>query len=674
MTDPRGTAVAVLLAGIAGAAGAQDVPLRSGEHDGFTRLVFEAPFAADWTLTHRPGAAEIALTGLAGGIDASGVFDRIGRDRVADVAWTDGTLTLDLACDCTASVGQIGSGHIVIDVAPGVPAIVVPADARPNPPAAVPATAAAAPDALDPADVARWFPFGLDGAPRTPDAPPPGPMPAPTAPAVVAATDPVPRRTPRIVDPVLPASPGEVVSLPLLMAPLASPLGDHLDRVLRDVVVAADARRTIPDALPDGPRAKPADTQLRIRDARAPDPRDIPYDERVACEGAAPLRDLLLRDPGTALTDLAALTEAYDPARRDTVRALRDGYLAAGLGAEARHLGRLADIDDAWTDLMADAVDHIALAALPDDAWDCGSATTLLALNLAVPDRGLTARDRRRLAAFAGDLPRARQRDLLPRAADNTARGGDLETAAELAALVGPPPEDAAEAREIGRIALVTQRLTQWTLGEDAVASAAADALALLPTVPAGPRNEALRAALAVGLIGIGELTEADEVLAGMVPPARRAVVDEIAHQLQDLPGHRSAFLAAAMLRYRDDAGATARRSFAGVLNAAGLTGTAAQWGHEISGDGGVRIAAPPRADLDPVEAAWLARDLAGVVAADPDATRAHLAETLLAQGPDPSMDTLVGADVRLNRSRRTAGLVRDLLGLPGDGGDGTDR
>ncbi|TFL18438.1 hypothetical protein [Jannaschia formosa] len=100
-------------------AAAQTVPIRSGEHAAFTRLVFPARAGLGWSVA-RPAPDRVTLTfedpGLALGTET--VFDRIPRSRLAGIAAEGPRLTLDLACDCEVEVSQIGSGHIVMDIAP----------------------------------------------------------------------------------------------------------------------------------------------------------------------------------------------------------------------------------------------------------------------------------------------------------------------------------------------------------------------------------------------------------------------------------------------------------------------------------------------------------------------------------------------------------------------------
>ncbi|WP_179380976.1 hypothetical protein [Jannaschia marina] len=100
---------------------AQQTVVRSGEHGGFTRLVFPAAANRSWTVTPNGDEALIDFGSGVTGLDLSQVFDRIPRDRISAIAFADGVLRLDLACACPVNVTQIGSGHVVIDVSDPAP-------------------------------------------------------------------------------------------------------------------------------------------------------------------------------------------------------------------------------------------------------------------------------------------------------------------------------------------------------------------------------------------------------------------------------------------------------------------------------------------------------------------------------------------------------------------------
>ena len=103
----------VLLAAPAAAA----VPVRSGEHATFARLVYRDPSGSQVrAMPAADGTVEIDLGTDAPELDLGAIFDRIPRDRIAAVEVTGSILRLTLGCACDVEVGRIPSGHVVIDV------------------------------------------------------------------------------------------------------------------------------------------------------------------------------------------------------------------------------------------------------------------------------------------------------------------------------------------------------------------------------------------------------------------------------------------------------------------------------------------------------------------------------------------------------------------------------
>ena len=96
---------------------AQDIPVRSGAHDGFARLVVRTPNGTEWSLQPRNGGAALRMSGYDGSFDLSGVFDLIDRTFIQSVENTDGGFDIEFACDCTAQAFEVDGGFVVIDVA-----------------------------------------------------------------------------------------------------------------------------------------------------------------------------------------------------------------------------------------------------------------------------------------------------------------------------------------------------------------------------------------------------------------------------------------------------------------------------------------------------------------------------------------------------------------------------
>ena len=118
----RAAALAAALAGLMSDGARADVPVRSGEHATFTRLVFADGRAEGWTAS-RPDAGIVVLDGpdAATTLDLGAVFARIPRGRIVDATAEPGRLVLTLGCDCPVEVSRIASGHVVIDVTNGPP-------------------------------------------------------------------------------------------------------------------------------------------------------------------------------------------------------------------------------------------------------------------------------------------------------------------------------------------------------------------------------------------------------------------------------------------------------------------------------------------------------------------------------------------------------------------------
>lgn len=112
--------VAWLLAvlGLSGPLQAQTVSVRSGEHGGFTRMVFDIPGDTNWTI-EQAGDRKLLfrLDGVVPSYDTSSAFDRIGRDRILDLYRNDaGDLEVALACACRFDSFALNGSMVVLDV------------------------------------------------------------------------------------------------------------------------------------------------------------------------------------------------------------------------------------------------------------------------------------------------------------------------------------------------------------------------------------------------------------------------------------------------------------------------------------------------------------------------------------------------------------------------------
>ena len=108
------------LAGVVDAI-AEPVVLRSGEHDGFSRLVLPIGEATAWSLKQSGRRATLTLNRPRIEFDTRRVFDRIPRKRLVALGQDGpaGALVLDLGCECEVSAFKQGESYLVIDISDG---------------------------------------------------------------------------------------------------------------------------------------------------------------------------------------------------------------------------------------------------------------------------------------------------------------------------------------------------------------------------------------------------------------------------------------------------------------------------------------------------------------------------------------------------------------------------
>lgn len=101
-----------------GGAQAQTIVTRSGEHDGFTRLVMRLPGDADWSLTQSGSTATVNIDAPEAVYDTARVFSMIPRTRLQSLRQTapGQPLRLQLGCDCTVTSYVQQNGYLVVDI------------------------------------------------------------------------------------------------------------------------------------------------------------------------------------------------------------------------------------------------------------------------------------------------------------------------------------------------------------------------------------------------------------------------------------------------------------------------------------------------------------------------------------------------------------------------------
>ncbi len=101
------------------------VPIQSGEHENFTRLVLTIDPDSNWEMRESRGKVILDFPDMVLDFGTSAIFDRIPTTRilaVKGVSGQDGSfLEIEIPCDCPARVFAFGAGHLVIDVQDGGP-------------------------------------------------------------------------------------------------------------------------------------------------------------------------------------------------------------------------------------------------------------------------------------------------------------------------------------------------------------------------------------------------------------------------------------------------------------------------------------------------------------------------------------------------------------------------
>lgn len=108
---------------LASPAFAEPVRVTSGEHDGFTRLVFDYGRPVDWQVGRSADGYELRLPEAPPPYDLTNAFDLIGTSRLAAIwaAPETGQLHIGLACACHAIPFEFRPGIVVIDLRDGPP-------------------------------------------------------------------------------------------------------------------------------------------------------------------------------------------------------------------------------------------------------------------------------------------------------------------------------------------------------------------------------------------------------------------------------------------------------------------------------------------------------------------------------------------------------------------------
>ncbi|MDP2085028.1 MAG: hypothetical protein Q8K20_07525 [Gemmobacter sp.] len=356
---------------LGGYASAQVITVRSGQHDGFVRLVLTFPEPAGWDLGRTDDGYGFRARKAAWRYDVSTVFNMIPQDRLSAL-WVDpesGVLRLGLGCACHAIATPFRPGIIVVDILDG------------------------------PAPAGSPYESALAEAGRA-------------VPSLVARKTLRPRQRPAglVPEPEVPASLPDLMAqgkaavpafFPPLLVPSPDPRAEAMrDQLLRDLSrgIAAGAIKQVaqlpapeqpdpalppaaPLAVPESKREAP--TQLRIR------PVGTLPDLTLTASGqpciADDRLDLAAWGDGRLPTDQLASAQSkllgeFDRPVRDQLIGLVRLHLHLGFGAEARSLIRLWGRDDpeaAVLDALGSLVDGASGATTFEGMQGCDTAAAM---------------------------------------------------------------------------------------------------------------------------------------------------------------------------------------------------------------------------------------------------------------------------------------------------------
>ncbi|WP_170382111.1 hypothetical protein [Ruegeria atlantica] len=112
--------VSALIATASGAS-AQNLTVRSGEHEGYTRLVVQVPPDTGWVLKQTKNGARLNVELKDVVFQTGSVFQRLTENRLAAISQPEpgAALELEFGCDCVASAFLFKQTMIVMDIAPG---------------------------------------------------------------------------------------------------------------------------------------------------------------------------------------------------------------------------------------------------------------------------------------------------------------------------------------------------------------------------------------------------------------------------------------------------------------------------------------------------------------------------------------------------------------------------
>jgi hypothetical protein len=411
---------------------AQPVPVQTGEHATFTRVVVRLPVGADWDFG-RDADGYVLRTPVTDGYDLRRFYDLIPDRRITAVSQdaARGDLRLAVSCACRADVFLATPRFLVIDVADGPADPASPFERWIDPQAAAAQPATAGPGVLpvvfpdDPALAgAQAFPLPLVFAEP------------PLAQEAAAETDDLAALEQIVVESLgrglttgvlqpdiaggadLPAAPPHV--MPALPLPGIS--------VSTGVDLAAVPGAAPPPATSDGTACVP-DSFVDL----AAWADDRPFAVQIAAKRSA-------------------LVQEFDRFDSDIVLGLARVYAHFGFGREAIQtltLDREGSMERTYLRLVSQILDDEPINYLPDIAGQisCPSQIALWAFLASPPDRPGRDADRAAILRTFKNVPPALQGHLGPRLATRFAAIGDEDAADQVLRMARHQAPDAIETR-----------------------------------------------------------------------------------------------------------------------------------------------------------------------------------------------------------------------------------
>ncbi len=118
--------IGIALSLIAASAWAEPIIVRSGDHEGFSRLVLHLPQRVDWTISGAEKQKKLLINQKYVKWDIDEVFERMSTIRISDISPIPGDqngLLINLTCSCQVEVYWHGESMLVFDVKDSGPQI-----------------------------------------------------------------------------------------------------------------------------------------------------------------------------------------------------------------------------------------------------------------------------------------------------------------------------------------------------------------------------------------------------------------------------------------------------------------------------------------------------------------------------------------------------------------------